>query len=409
MKFLPFVLKHLRRNWIRTSSTVVAMALCIFLFCTLQSVLAQINTMLEQGNATRLVTRHAVSLVFDLPLSYANRIQAVSGVQRVAISSFFGGILPAKKEGKAEEGTEATNDWSNFFPNMAVEADPYFAMYPEFAVPPDQFQAFKEDLRGAVIGRKLANKFGWKIGDHFFLESFIPPYRKKDGPFEFVVRGIFDVDKGKYPAADSNIMFFHFKYLYEGTGRIVNAGTFMVQIDDPDKAAAIGKAIDAQFENSDSQTRTETEQAFAASFIAMAGNLAFFLNSIALAVSFTILLVTANTMSMAVRERRTEIAVLKTLGFSSGRVMGLIVAEAIFLGALGGALGIGGSKGLIWLLTNAPGISDMLAGFGLSELNLQPAVAAVGFSVALVLGFAAGFVPAFSAYRAKITDMLRTA
>jgi putative ABC transport system permease protein len=410
VKFLPFVVKHLRRNWIRTASTVVAMALCIFLFCTLQSVLAQIDMMLEQGNASRLVTRHAVSLVFDLPLSYANRIQAVEGVKRVAVSSFFGGILPAKKEGKAEgSGDDApANDWSNFFPNMAVDADPYFAMYPEFAVPPDQFQAFKEDLRGAVIGRKLANKFGWKIGDRFFLESFIPPYRKKDGPFEFVVRGIFDVDKAKYPAADSNLMFFHFKYLYEGTGRIVNAGTFMVEIADPDQAAVIGKAIDAQFENSDSQTRTETEQAFAASFIAMAGNLAFFLNSIALAVSFTILLVTANTMSMAVRERRTEIAVLKTLGFSSGRVMGLIVAEAVFLGALGGALGIGGSKGLIWLLTHTPGISDALAGFGLSELNLQPAVAAVGFSVALFLGLAAGFVPAFNAYRSRITDMLRT-
>jgi putative ABC transport system permease protein len=216
------------------------------------------------------------------------------------------------------------------------------------------------------------------------------------------------VDKARHPGTDSNLMFFHFKYLYEGTGRIVNAGTFMVEIDDPDKAAAISKAIDAQFENSDSQTLTETEQAFAASFIAMAGNLAFFLNSIALAVSFTILLVTANTMSMAVRERRTEIAVLKTLGFSSGRVMGLIVAEAVFLGALGGALGIGGSKGLIWMLTHAPGISDMLAGFGLSELNLQPAVAAVGFSVALVLGLAAGFVPAYNAYRSKITEMLRT-
>ena len=407
MKFLPFVLKHLRRNWVRTASTVVAMALCIFLFCTLQSVLAQINTMLEAGSANRLVTRHAVSLVFDLPLAYQNRIQSVEGVKRVAISSFFGGILPTKKEGQAE-AEAATNDWSNFFPNMAVDAEPYFAMYPEFAVPPDQYQAFREDLQGAVVGRKLANKFGWKIGDRFFLESFIPPYRKKDGPFEFVVRGIYDVDKARYPAADAGLMFFHFKYLYEGTGRIVNAGTYMVEIADPDKAAAIGKAIDAQFENSDSQTRTETEQAFAASFIAMAGNLAFFLNSIALAVSFTILLVTANTMSMAVRERRTEIAVLKTLGFSSGRVMGLIVAEAIFLGALGGAVGIGGSRALIWVLTHAPGISDALAGFGLSELTLQPAVAALGFSVALVLGFAAGFVPAFNAYRSKITEMLRT-
>ena len=125
MKFLPFVQKHLRRNWVRTSSTVLAMALCIFLFCTLQSVLAQIDTMLEAGSASRLVTRHAVSLVFDLPLAYANRIQSVDGVKRVAISSFFGGILPTKKEGKADaEAQTDTNDWSNFFPNMAVEADP---------------------------------------------------------------------------------------------------------------------------------------------------------------------------------------------------------------------------------------------------------------------------------------------
>jgi putative ABC transport system permease protein len=408
MKFLPFVVKHLRRNWIRTASTVVAMAVCIFMFCTMRSVLAQIDSMLESGSASRLVSRHAVSLVFSLPLSYANRIQAVPGVKRVATTSWFGGTLPAKKEGKAEEGAEASTDWSNFFPNMAVDADPYFAMYPEFEIPPDQYPAFKEDLRGAVIGRKLANKFGWKIGDRFFLESFIPPYRKKDGPFEFVVRAIYDVDKGKHPGTDNGLMYFHYKYLYEATGRTVEAGSYTVEIDDPSQAGTVSKAIDAQFENTDAQTLTETEQAFAASFIAMAGNLAFLLNSIALAVSFTILLVTANTMSMAVRERRTEIAVLKTLGFSSGRVMGLIVAEAVFLGALGGALGIGGSRALMWLLTTLPVIKDMLAGMGLSELTLQPAVAAVGFSVALLLGLAAGFVPAYNAYRSKITDMLRT-
>jgi putative ABC transport system permease protein len=140
----------------------------------------------------------------------------------------------------------------------------------------------------------------------------------------------------------------------------------------------------------------------------MAGNLAFLLNSIGLAVSFTILLVTANTMSMAVRERRTEIAVLKTLGFSSLHVMGLIVAEAIALGAIGGGLGLSGSQGLMYVLTHAPGIKDMLAGIGLSELHLKLPIAALGFSVALGLGFAAGFVPAMNAYRARITDMLRT-
>jgi putative ABC transport system permease protein len=409
VRYLPYILKHLRRNWVRTTSTVLAMGLCIFLFCTLQSVLAALDTLLEGSSASRLVTRHAVSLVFNLPLSYGSRIQSVPGVKRVSINSWFGGSLPAKKEGKAEDDTSSTTDWSNFFPNMAVEAEPFLAMYPEYSIPPAQYQAFLQDQRGCVIGRKLANKFGWKVGDTFFLESFIPPYRKRDGPFEFVVRGIIDADPVKNPGTDTNVMYFHHKYLYEATGRRVSAGSYWVEIEDPDKAGEVSKAIDALFENSDAQTRTETEKAFAAGFIAMAGNLALLLNGIGLAVTFTILLVTANTMSMAVRERRTEIAVLKTLGFSSGRVMTLVVAEALLLGVLGGALGIGGSQGLMWVLTHAPGISDALAGIGLSELTLRPVVAALGFGVALVLGFAAGFAPAFSAYRARITDMLRTA
>lgn len=408
MKFFPFILKHLRRNWIRTTSTVLAMSVCIFLFCTLQSVLAEINGLLESISANRLVTRHAVSLVFPVPLSYGNRIAGVQGVKRVATTSWFGGSLPAKKEGKATEEDEPEVDWSNFFPNMAVDPEPYFAMYPEFQVKPEEMQAFMGDLQGAVIGRKLANKFGWKIGDRFYLESFIPPYRKASGPFEFTVRAIFDVDKVKHPKTDSTLMLFHFKYLYEATGRNVQAGSYTVEINDPEQAGAVSKAIDAQFENSDAQTHTETEAAFAAGFLSMAGNLSLLLNTIGLAVSFTILLVTANTMSMAVRERRTEIAVLKTLGFSSGKVMGLIVAESVLLGVLGGALGIAISRGTMWFLTSAPGIKDALAGFGLTSLSLNPRVAVMGFAVALVLGLAAGFMPAFNAYRSRITDMLRT-
>ena len=408
MKFLPFVLKHLRRNWIRTASTVVAMAICIFLFCTLQSVLAEINALLGASNASRLVTRHAVSLVFQpaagLRAAHPGRAGGEERRQHHLVRR-----LPAGQEGRQgrRREAEATTDWSNFFPNMAVD-EAWFAMSPEFQIPPDQFQAYLQDMQGAVIGRKLADKFGWKIGDRFFLESFIPPYRKRDGPFEFVVRAIADTDAAKYPGTDTNLMLFQYKYLYEGTGRRLNAGSYTVEIDDPSRAGAISKAIDAQFENSDAQTHTETEQAFRAGFIAMAGNLALLLNGIGLAVSFTILLVTANTMSMAVRERRTEIAVLKTLGFPSAHVMGLVVAEAVALGVLGGALGIGGSQGLMWVLSNTPGISDMLAGIGLSGLSLKPMVAAVGFLVAIFLGFAAGFVPALNAYRSQITDMLRT-
>jgi putative ABC transport system permease protein len=410
MKYLPYLLKHLRRSWIRTISTVLAMGLCIFLFCTLQSVLAAVNSLLEGTSASRLVSRNAISLVFSLPLAYEGRIQSVPGVKRVARSSWFGGTLPAKKEEAKAKGDEdsSTTDWSNFFPNMAVEMEPFLAMYPEWQVPQDQYQALMQDMRGCLVGRKLATKFGRKVGDTFFLESFIGPYRKADGPFEFVVRGIFDVDAGKNPGADTSIMVFHFKYLYEALGQRIAAGTYYTEIEDPEQAGVVSKAIDALFENSDAQTHTETEKAFAASFISMAGNLALLLNGIGLAVSFTILLVTANTMSMAVRERRTEIAVLKTLGFSSSRVMGLIVAEALLLGLLGGLLGVGGSQGIMWTLTHAPGIKDALAGIGLSQLNLRPVVAALGFAVAIFLGFAAGVVPALSAYRSRITDMLRT-
>ena len=409
MKYLPYLLKHLRRNWFRTTLTVLAMALCIFLFCTLQSVLAQINALLDSTSAKRLVTRNSVSIVFDVPLAYGARIQSLPGVERVSITNWFGGLLPAKKEGKAEAGSEdSTTDWSRFFNNMAVEMEPFLAMYPEYQVPPDQLQALMADQRGCLIGRKLAEKFGWKVGDTFFLESFIPVHRKSDGPFEFVVSAIFDVDPVKYSGADTAQMFFHRKYLYEATGRQLQAGTYYVEIKDPDQAGPISAAIDKLFENSNAQTRTETEKAFAAGFIAMAGNLALLLNGIGVAVSFTILLVVANTMSIAVRERRKEIGVLKTLGFTSGQVMGLVVAESLLIGLIGGALGIAGSRAIMFLLTHAPGLKDMLAGIGLSELPLRPTVAAIGFAVAIVLGFAAGFVPALSAYRARITDMLRT-
>ncbi|HUL80145.1 MAG TPA: FtsX-like permease family protein [Vicinamibacteria bacterium] len=408
MKFLPYLLKHLRKNWFRTALTVGAMALCIFLFCTLQSVLAQINGLLDSRSAKRLVTRNSVSIVFDLPIAYEARIQSVPGVTRVAMSNWFGGSLPAKKEGKAEEGSSSTTDWSNFFPNLAVELEPFLAMYPEYQIPPDQYQALLQDQRGCVIGRKLAQKFGWKIGDTFYLESFIPTHRKPDGPFEFVVRAIFDTDPVKYPGSDTNLMLFDRKYLYEATGRTLQAGVYYVEIGDPDQAGGVSAAIDRLFENSDHQTHTETEKAFAASFVAMAGNLALLLNGIGLAVTFTILLVVANTMSIAVRERRTEIGVLKTLGFTSRQVMGLVVSESVLIGLIGGAVGVFGSQGIMWILTHAPGVKSLLGTIGLTELNLRPLVAGLGFANALFLGFAAGFVPALNAYRARITDMLRT-
>jgi len=406
MKFLPFVLKHLRRNWVRTSSTILAMAVCIFLFCTLRTFLQAMDEARELGNVTRLVTRHAVSLVYNVPLAYEGRIAQLPGVKRIANSTWFGGALPAKRESHDAKSGDGP-DFSNFFTNLAVEAEPYFAMHPELKVPDDEMQAFRQDQRGCLIGRGLAQQFGWKVGDTFFLESFIPPYRRRDGPFEFAVRGIYDADLVREPAADNKVMYFHYKYLYEGTGRQIAAGTYVVELEDPAKAASVARSIDALFENSDAETKTETEAAFRADFLAMIGNLALLFNSIGMAVIFTILLVTANTMSMAVRERRTEIAVLKTLGFSGGQVMGLILAEALAIGVLGGGLGLGLAAVLISVLPNVPAVGGMIRGFPTFGLHWQ--VTSMAVSVALFLGLAAGFLPALGAYRSRIVDMLRQA
>jgi putative ABC transport system permease protein len=157
MKFLPFVFKHLRATWVRTASTVVAMALCVFLFCTLRSVLDHFDQFVQSRSPRRLIIRDAVSIIGSVPLTYASRIEAVPGVKRVAATVMFGGVLPARKEGKAEPGAGFETDWTAVFQNLAVDASPYFAMSPELVVPPEQFRDFMGDLRGCVIGRKLAD------------------------------------------------------------------------------------------------------------------------------------------------------------------------------------------------------------------------------------------------------------
>ena len=300
MKFAPLVLKHLRKNWIRTLSTVLAMSVCIFLICVLQTVIAAVNFGLNAGSTRRLVVRDYVSLANNLPISYKQKIAAIPGV--------------TDTDHRFLVWRNSTAIPRTFFANLAVEPEAFLRIYPEVMLPPDQKAAWLSDVRGAIIGRKLAQRFGWKIGDHVQLESFIPPYRVGK-PFDFVVDGIYDTDEARYPGTDLNSMYFNFKYLYEATGQRVGIGTLTAQIDDPSHAGAMSKAIDETFDNSDNPTKTETEQAFRAGFVALAGNLALLLNVIGMAVAFTILLVTANTMSIAVRERQQEIAVLKTLGF----------------------------------------------------------------------------------------------
>jgi putative ABC transport system permease protein len=389
MKFAPLVLKHLRKNWVRTLSTVLAMSVCILLFCTLQTVVEAVNFGLHAGNASRLVTRNNISLVYNLPMTYKAKIAAIPGVTGTVINAWFGGIY---------------RDPKYFFANIATEPEAFLEAYPEVMLSPDQKEAWFHDRRGCIVGRKLAQHFGWKVGDAFEMESTIPPYRVGH-PFEFVIDGIYDTDEAKYPATDLNSMYFQYKYLDETTGRKIGIGWLVESIDDPKHAGAISKAIDDEFENSDTATKTETEQAFQAGFVAMAGNLAFLLNGIGLAVAFTILLVTANTMSIAVRERQQEIGVLKTLGFSSGLVMTLILSEALLIGVLGGLVGILISAAILHVLPNVPVLGNIVAGF--PNFGLSPQTTATGVGIALLLGLLAGFVPAMTGYRARITETLR--
>lgn len=394
MKFLPYVLKHLRRSWIRTGSTVLGMALCIFLICVLQTVLDAVRKTTEGADPSRIVTRHAVSLTFNMPLAYKPRIQGLPGVKRVAVSNWFGGVY---------------RDMKDFFPNFAVDSEDYFPMYPEYVVPPAEYQAYLADMQGALVGRDVAEKYGFKVGDTFQMESFIPPYRVR-GPLKFNVRGIYDAPPGKRSSVNLGMMFFHYKYLYEtirGTaGGYAGAGTFTVQLNEPGQANAVMKAIDTNFENSDVQTKTETEGAFLEGFIALTGNLVGLLNGVGLAVGFTILLVTANTMSMAVRERRTEIAVLKTLGFPSALVMALIIGEAFAMAATAGVLGVTLASFAVGNVADLPFMGLLLGNF--PGLEVSSTVALLTFSLAVVLGTGAGLVPAVGAYRARITDALRS-
>src|SRR5260221_9214013 len=212
----------------------------------------------------------------------------------------FGGVLPARKEGQDAGGA---TDWSDAFQNVAVDGEALFAISPEGAVAPNRLRDFRRDPHACVMGRGPARRFGWKIGDHLFLESFVSAYRKRTGPFEFVIRGLIDADP-RYPGTETEMMVFHFKYLREALGTHVRAMTFLVEIDDPARGAEIGSAIDALFENSSSPTLTESERNCTADFMSMAGDLGVLINGIGLMVCFAILLVTANTMSMAVRERR---------------------------------------------------------------------------------------------------------
>jgi putative ABC transport system permease protein len=390
MKWMPFILRHLRHNWIRTASTTAAIAICIFLFCTLQTFVASLHGSLTQG-AGRLITRNSVSRFYSLPYAYEQRIAAVPGVRRVAGANYFGGMRDV-------------NNPDSEFPNYAVEAANFLAIYPEYILTDAEEKSFLRDQHGAIVGRALAEQFHWKTGETIQLTSNI--YRT-GRPFDFVISAIYQTDQKRYPGTNESTLFFHYKYLDEATGQKAGVRTFRIEIADPQQAGVISHAIDNVFENSGTQTHTETEAQYRANAGILGENLVLLLNGIGLAVMFTLLLVTANTMSMAIRERRTEIGVLKTLGFSGRRVLWLILAEGVLLGLCGATTGLLLGQFLIDALPAIPVIGELVRSF--PKMNVPPIIAASGIVIGTLVGLLSGLFPSFSAYRARIIELLRQA
>src|SRR6058998_2480479 len=319
MKFLALVLKSARRSKRRTALTVLSVALAVFLFASLRAVLDGFNAGAEASSSTRIVTIRSTSLIFSMPTSHVDVIRSTPGVQDLTWANWFGGIY---------------KDPNNFFANFAIEPESYLRMYPEILLTPEERTAFLQDRTGCIVGDGLAKRFGFKVGDKITLQVGIPIYGTRD--FDFNVRGIY---RSGGAAVDNQSMLFHWKYADERSITKGQVGWYIAQIANPDDATRISMAIDQKFANSSNETKTETEKQFQSTFVSMFGNLNLLLGSIALAVVITTLFVAGNTMAMSVRERTTEIAVMRTLGFPSGTIFLLLAGEGLMMALAGGLVG----------------------------------------------------------------------
>lgn len=382
MKYLPLILSNLGRKPVRSTFTVLSILVAFWLFCYLAAINVAFSLGADVAGADRLVLRHKVSLVQMLPESYQSRLEKIDGVVAVAHATWFGGIYKDRK---------------NFFPQSPVEPERFLELYPEYVLPEDQKAAWFADRTGAIVGRETAERFGWSIGDRIPLQGTI--WRKKDGsPWEFTLDGIYD---GAEPGVDETLLLFHYDYFDEAREmREGTVGWYVIRIADPERAPEIARAIDDTFANSANETKTSTEKAWVSSFADQVGNIGKILGAVLAAVFFTILLVSFNTMAQSVRERTGELAVLKTLGFTSARILALVICESLLLAVLGGGLGL--TVG--WLLIRFGG--DPTGGF-LSAFHLPAGTVLQGLGIAVVLGLGAGLVPAVEAMRLRIVDALR--
>ena len=383
MYYLKLVFKNIFRHRLRSLLTIAGLVIAILAFGVLRTVVHAWYAGADAASATRLVTRNATSLVFPLPAYYRERIRAMNGVEGVAISNWFGGIYKDQS-------------FNNFFAQFAVTED-MFDLYPEFLVRPAELLAWKKDRRGAIVGRQIADKYGFKVGDTIPLKGAIYP-----GDWEFVVSGIFEA---RDTTTVTRQMYFHWEYLNEVLKkkyprRAEFAGVFVVQVADGSRAAELSQAIDREFRNSLAETLTETEKAFQLGFVAQMDAIVTAIKVVSFVVIVIIFAVVANTMAMTARERLAEYATLKALGFGPGFVAGLIVGESVMLTALGGALGIA-------LTFPAAAAFKAAAGTMFPIFTVTAETVAMQAGAALVVGVLAALLPSIRASRVKIVDGLR--
>ncbi len=379
---LNLIIKNAFRHKMRTLLTIVGLAISILAFGLLRTLVGLWYLGVERSSAARLVTRNAISLVFTLPISYKDRIRQVPGVKNVSWGNWFGGIYIDEK---------------HFFANEAMEPRSFLELYPEFVLPPDQKEAFIRDRKGCIVGRKLADRYGWKLGDTIMLRGTIFP-----GQWEFVLRGIY---KGAEKSTEERALFFHWDYLNETLKKTVprradQVGFYMIGVTKPELAAEVAQAVDGIFKNSLAETLTETEKAFQLGFVAMTEAIMIAIKIVSYVVIVIIMVVAANTMAMTARERLGEYAVLKTFGFGTMHIAGLVFGESVVISLAGGLVGV------VFTFPAARWIETELSQF-FPVFSISTATLCLELLAALLVGIAAAIFPTWRGSTIGIAEGMR--
>ena len=382
MKFRKLIFANLFRKKIRLILTVGSFAIALVLFTFLAVVKSAFNRGVELAGADRLIVVDRVGLMNLMPISYADKIAAIPGVKAVTHDHWFGGVYQDEK---------------NFFPQFVIDVENHRKVYPEFVVPDDQWNIFAKDRQGAIAGARLAERFHWKVGDRIPIKTTL----YGGATWEFNLDGIYHTEKAD---GDQSQFWLQWKYFDENVPSVIKstAGWYILRLESPDDAVRVAQAIDEKFANSPHETKTETESAFAAYFAKQFGNIEFLILSIGGVVFFTLLLVTGNTMAISVRERTSELGVLKAIGFTDRSVLFLVLAESLAIALFGGALG------LALAILAIPGISAALTGL-LPPLLLSKPLLLLGLGFAILVGAASGLLPGIGAMRMRVVNALRRA